>query len=212
MLSPEKVEQIKQQIFGQIESSFPEDKKEEAKAKVLAMSSEELENFLSQNNLIQEQGPLQDLGELKCPFCLILSKQIPSYQIEENKDSLAVLEINPISKGHSIIIPREHLNKKKIKKPIHNLADKISKKIRSKFKTKGFIVHENRLFDHGILDVIPIYNDETRNSKRKQIEKTELEEIQKILLQKKVKKKPVKKKAEPKKKLIEKIEPKRRIP
>ncbi len=31
-----------------------------------------------------------------------------SYKLDENKSSLAVLEINPLSKGHSIVIPKKH--------------------------------------------------------------------------------------------------------
>ena len=43
------------------------------------------------------------------PFRLIVSGEIPSYKIDENKDALAVLEINPVSKGHVILIPKKNV-------------------------------------------------------------------------------------------------------
>ena len=36
---------------------------------------------------------------------MIIEEKIPSYKIQENK-AVAVLEINPISEGHTIVIPK----------------------------------------------------------------------------------------------------------
>ena len=180
MLSEEQTGQIKRQIIQQIESTFPEDKKEQAKAQIETMNSEEFEKFLEQNKLIKNAN---QQGQ-QCIFCLINSGQINSYKLDENKNSAAILEINPISKAHAIIIPKEHLQNKKIPKEIYSLAERISKKIRTKFKPKGMIFSEDDLFGHKIVNVIPIYKNETINSNRYQAKKEDLEKIQKALAKK----------------------------
>jgi len=186
MIPEDQLRQIKENIISQINSNFPEERKSEAIEKIEAMGQEDLEQFIKQNQIMQES---QDSGtaapaQNQCPFCLINAKQIPTYIIEDIKDAMAVLEINPISKGHVIVIPKEHLEKKKIKKPVFNLAEKVAKKIRSELKPKGVIIEEGRAFNHGILNIIPIYENETVNSPRSQAKKEELEEIQKKLTKK----------------------------
>jgi hypothetical protein len=69
------------------------------------MNNEQLIDFLNQNNLIKEdiENP-----EESCIFCLISSKRINSCIIKEDSNNIAVLDINPLSEGHSIIIPKKH--------------------------------------------------------------------------------------------------------
>ena len=112
MLTPEQTENIKKQLIQQIEKSFPEDRKTFAKSQIEVMNSEQLEEFLKQNKLIktQNQGSAPSIPE--CVFCSIISEDINSYKIAENSKAIAVLEINPASKGHSLIIPKEHLSRK----------------------------------------------------------------------------------------------------
>ena len=43
-----------------------------------------------------------------CIFCKIAAGEIPSRKIYEDKDLIAIMDLNPTSKGHSLIIPKEH--------------------------------------------------------------------------------------------------------
>ena len=43
-----------------------------------------------------------------CIFCQIVKKQIPSLIIAKNSKAIALLDINPVSDGHTIIIPKKH--------------------------------------------------------------------------------------------------------
>ena len=43
-----------------------------------------------------------------CVFCKIIKKEIPSQIIFENKNALAFLDINPSTKGHTLIVPKKH--------------------------------------------------------------------------------------------------------
>lgn len=40
-------------------------------------------------------------------FAKIVAGEIPSYKIAENKKCLAFLDINPIAKGHTLVIPKQ---------------------------------------------------------------------------------------------------------
>lgn len=43
-----------------------------------------------------------------CIFCAIAAGEIPSFKIYEDEFVLAYLDINPFSKGHTLVIPKEH--------------------------------------------------------------------------------------------------------
>ncbi|MFT4283097.1 MAG: HIT domain-containing protein [Candidatus Woesearchaeota archaeon] len=44
-----------------------------------------------------------------CIFCKIISGDIPSNKIYEDNDFIGILDINPASKGHVVVIPKEHM-------------------------------------------------------------------------------------------------------
>lgn len=46
--------------------------------------------------------------EDKCLFCKIIAGQIPNYTVFENEHILSFLDINPCSKGHTVVIPKQH--------------------------------------------------------------------------------------------------------
>lgn len=48
------------------------------------------------------------MDQTNCVFCKIAAGQIPCYKIFENNAVLSFLDINPISDGHTIIIPKAH--------------------------------------------------------------------------------------------------------
>jgi len=45
---------------------------------------------------------------MDCIFCKIIQKELPSYPVFENKSAIAILDINPFVKGHTLIIPKGH--------------------------------------------------------------------------------------------------------
>ena len=44
----------------------------------------------------------------ECVFCKIVRGELPAAKIYEGERSLAFLDINPISPGHTLVIPKEH--------------------------------------------------------------------------------------------------------
>ncbi|MEM1577664.1 MAG: HIT family protein [Candidatus Pacearchaeota archaeon] len=47
---------------------------------------------------------------MECIFCKIINKQIPSDIIYEDKDVICFLDINPIARGHALLLPKKHFN------------------------------------------------------------------------------------------------------
>lgn len=45
---------------------------------------------------------------LDCIFCKIVAGQIPSAKVYEDSDVLAFMDIGPIVKGHTLVIPKQH--------------------------------------------------------------------------------------------------------
>ncbi len=43
-----------------------------------------------------------------CIFCKIVSGDIPSYKVYETGETLAFLDIHPVAKGHTLVIPKSH--------------------------------------------------------------------------------------------------------
>jgi diadenosine tetraphosphate (Ap4A) HIT family hydrolase len=173
MLSEQQAEQIKKQLFEQVKK-LPEEKRTLLQQNIEDMNPEELEEFLLKNNLIKSK-------QTECIFCSIIKKQTPSYIIDENEAVLAVLEINPISQGHVIIIPKEHSDKPQPQ--AIELAQSISEKIKRVFKPKTIKIESTNLFGHEIINVLPIYKDETLESPKIKAEPEQLQEIQKKLTQ-----------------------------
>ena len=44
----------------------------------------------------------------ECLFCKIAAGEIGSYEIYEDGSTLAFLDINPLTLGHSVVIPKKH--------------------------------------------------------------------------------------------------------
>ena len=112
-------------------------------------------------------------------FCSIIKGEIPSCKIDENKSAIAVLEINPISKAHALIIPKKHETIEKLPSSVLSLAKNIAKKIKSKFKPGDIRIETSSVQGHGIINIIPLYKD--AKLEKKKADEKELQELQKKL-------------------------------
>jgi histidine triad (HIT) family protein len=43
-----------------------------------------------------------------CPFCKIIHDRLDYYGIHENDKAMAFLDLNPVSDGHALVIPKVH--------------------------------------------------------------------------------------------------------
>ena len=152
MITDEQAEEIKKQVISQI-ANFPSPQKEQAVQQIQAMNNEQLEQFLIQNKLIKSAGNNEEdadsvnnltgnkTGELQqqCIFCTISEKKIPSFEIEENEEALAVLEINPVSKAHTLISQGPiFLKQKNYLLQLFHLQKKLLKELKQSLSQKMF--------------------------------------------------------------------------
>lgn len=47
-------------------------------------------------------------GVNDCTFCKIILGRLPSYRVLEDQYTVAFLDIAPASRGHTLVVPREH--------------------------------------------------------------------------------------------------------
>lgn len=65
-----------------------------------------------------------------CIFCKIMSGEIPSNTIYEDDTFKVILDVNPASKGHALILPKEHYaNIYEIDEEVAARAMKLAKKL-----------------------------------------------------------------------------------
>ena len=43
-----------------------------------------------------------------CLFCKIVAGEIPATRVREDERTIAFMDINPATRGHLLVIPREH--------------------------------------------------------------------------------------------------------
>lgn len=190
MLTNEQAKQIKEQLLAQLDN-FPDDKREQIKEQIQSMSNEQIEEFLK--NQSQNQ----------CIFCSIISGTTPSTRIAESEKEIAILEINPLTRGHSIIISKKHKDK-----PSLEFAKQIAQIIKEKLNAKEIQVQATEIMGHKIINLIPTYEEtDLKKSQRTQTKRQDLEKLQKEITSKKTTPK-IKQPETPKSEPIPKLPPK----
>ena len=113
------------------------------------------------------------MTESDCIFCKIVKKVIPAKVIFENNEILAFLDIFPINKGHSIVIPKAHYQNLEdfpesellyLYKTVKQIAILIHKKLdlggynilQNNFKAAGQVI------DHIHVHIIPRSENDTK--------------------------------------------------
>lgn len=164
-LSKEHIKELRAQLSAQV-AHLPADKRKEAQAQIDSMTDAAVESMLKQ----------QQTTEV---YRLIASKQIESVIIEENAEAMAVLEINPLSRGHTIIIPKKAVkDKTKIPASIGKFAEKISEKLKSSLNPKEIKYVAEFKFNEVIINLIPDYGSPiSLDAERKKAPKEELKEV-----------------------------------
>ena len=105
---------------------------------------------------------------MDCVFCKIINGDIPSYKLYEDEDILVFLDINPVSPGHTLIIPKKHILdimeiEDVLLTKIVNKARDMANLINIKLNSSGFTLVQNngsvQEVKHFHLHVIPRYEE-----------------------------------------------------
>lgn len=82
----------------------------------------------------------------ECVFCKIIEGEIPAYKVYEDENVLAFLDANPVSKGHTLVVPKKHVE------DIHGTEDmiymweaivKVTDAIDEALEPEGFNIDQN---------------------------------------------------------------------
>ncbi len=83
-----------------------------------------------------------------CVFCAIAAGEIPSFKVYEDDLVLAYLDINPVSEGHTLVIPKAH-TANLVETPAETLKElivrvqKIAAHIQATLPCDGFNILQN---------------------------------------------------------------------
>ena len=117
---------------------------------------------------------------MDCIFCKIINGDIPSYTLYEDELIKVFLDVNPISNGHSLIVPKKHFTDiKDIDLEILTHIQKIVKELFPKYKEKlncdGITLCQNNEYGqevkHYHLHIIPRYENDGINFKSEIVKK-----------------------------------------
>ncbi len=56
----------------------------------------------------EEQKKALEEQKAQCPFCKIVKGELPTKKVYEDDKIVAILDINPAVKGHTLVMPKEH--------------------------------------------------------------------------------------------------------
>lgn len=130
-----------------------------------------------------------------CIFCKIANGEIPSRTLYEDDDFRVIMDLAPATKGHSLILPKEHY------KNVYEIADVTAAKVlplakkmavlmTEKLGADGFNIVQNnnevagQTVFHFHVHLIPRYNDDNQSLVMKPQEMTDaqLDEIKDRIL------------------------------
>ena len=104
-----------------------------------------------------------------CIFCRIIRGEIPSKTVFENEHFKVMLDIGPASRGHVLILPKEHYNDlfelpEELAAEVLPLAQKIAAAVKKAFQPAGVKLVQNngamagQTVMHFHLHIIPCYD------------------------------------------------------
>ncbi len=123
---------------------------------------------------------------MDCIFCKIIQGEIPSYTIYEDDSVKAFLDIQPLTNGHTLIIPKQHFENlydmdMEILKHIELASQKIGKLLKEKLNCQGITRLQNNEYGqevkHYHMHLIPRYENELFELKTDKNKITETQEI-----------------------------------
>jgi len=106
-----------------------------------------------------------------CVFCKIINSEIPSSKVYEDDDVLAILDISQQTKGHTLVIPKKHVENifemdEETMKKVYNVVLKVTNQLKNKlyFENVNLLNNNGPLagqsVNHYHVHIIPQYSNE----------------------------------------------------
>ena len=81
-----------------------------------------------------------------CIFCKIIEGEVPSHKVYEDENTLAFLDTNPTSKGHTLVVPKKHvetIDQASDMDYMWNTLVKVSQAVEKAFDPEGLNISQN---------------------------------------------------------------------
>jgi histidine triad (HIT) family protein len=130
-----------------------------------------------------------------CIFCKIANGEIPSRTLYEDDDFRVIMDLNPATKGHALILPKEHYKNlyeisDDIAAKVLPLAKKMAIRMTDKLGAEGFNLVQNnneiagQSVFHFHMHLIPRYSDDNQNlvMKPNEVAGEELDRVKDIIV------------------------------
>ena len=106
----------------------------------------------------------------ECIFCKIINGELPSKTIYEDDLIKIIMNINPATNGHLLVLPKEHyvnlfdLHEKILNHSIKVIKEKIYKELKEKLNCEGMTLAQNnelgQEIKHYHIHIIPRYQND----------------------------------------------------
>ncbi len=130
-----------------------------------------------------------------CIFCKIVKGEIPCYKIYEDDKVISFLDIKPLSKGHALVLCKEHYeNILDIPQDTYEymcgVVKRVSLMLKEKYNPEGILINQNngkragQEVCHMHIHIKPIYKDTkvfSEANHRKEFSREEMLKIQEEL-------------------------------
>ena len=114
------------------------------------------------------------MKDANCIFCKIANGEIPSRTVYEDEDFRVILDLNPATKGHALILPKNHFKNlyeidDETAAKVLPLAKKMATTMTEKLGCDGFNIVQNnnevagQTVFHFHMHLIPRYQDDNQN-------------------------------------------------
>lgn len=97
-----------------------------------------------------------------CVFCKVVVGELPSYKIYEDDNFLGILDIHPVSKGHSLVIPKKHFTWVHDVEPFGDYwitSRKVARATQKGLNTKWVQYFTHGLIPHAHIHILPRYDE-----------------------------------------------------
>ncbi|MFH0831925.1 MAG: HIT family protein [archaeon] len=173
----EDIGKIKEKILEEL-SKLSDENSKEMFEKIEAMDDAEFSAFLKEYAM-----PLQ-----QCLFCQISQGKIPTVKVYESKNILAVMDINPASKGHMIVMPKQHYQfLTQLPDPLlfeifsfaRHVIPSMIRTVKSQGVALSILQGKEQAVPHFALNIIPRFNDDKLDlfMQRQKIPRQEIETV-----------------------------------
>ncbi|RLG70529.1 MAG: HIT family protein [Methanobacteriota archaeon] len=101
-----------------------------------------------------------------CIFCKIVAGELPSTKVYEDEKTLAFMDINPVNPGHTLLIPKKHVETiyeldEETGKAVMSTLIKLVRAVKKATNCQGVTIHQanekaaNQVVPHLHIHIIP---------------------------------------------------------